>query len=229
MNTVISITASHMICLSCFFPILITGLINVLVKETILLGSCHLYKKKKTNRRYSSRTNEAAYNKTSLFGNFQQHLQVPKVEVLHFCTELWLYGPSVVQFHQAQTSQTLVQGTVHVLFDGTAAPKNKEEIISTNKRRRGRVGVRIHFVILFGSSISRLQALSQAAMPRYRSRMGCLQTAQCCPVVLHFLQEKGRRSAGRVEVSWVVFSSPAPGSTLGGSFFWLGLPLSFLC
>lgn len=89
--------------------------------------------------------------------------------VLH--RELWLYGPRVVQFHQAQTSQTPVSGTVRLLFDGAAAPQNKKEIISTNKTRW--VCVRIHFLILFGSNISRFQALSQEVMLMYYSRVSC--------------------------------------------------------
>lgn len=106
--------------------------------------------------------------------------------VLH--RELWLYGSRQIQFHQAHTSTPLVWGTMCALFDGEA-PKTRKIILTKKRMGWGRRGEG-HFLILFGSSISRYQALSQTVRLLY-------QNTQCCLAVLHFLQGKGRRPAGR--------------------------------
>lgn len=61
-NTEIPITASHTISLSCLFPFLIEGLINILVREPVLSGFCHLYKK---NPKKTKTTHEQ--NKQKIF------------------------------------------------------------------------------------------------------------------------------------------------------------------
>lgn len=81
--------------------------------------------------------------------------------VLHW--KMQFYGLRAVRFHQAQTSSNI--SLRHVLFEVTAAPKNKKNIL-TNKR----TFVRIRFLFLFGSHISGFQGLSQEVVLVYYSR-----------------------------------------------------------
>lgn len=92
---------------------------------------------------------------------------MPKVQAHSFAQRIVALWSQSGPISSSTNQSHAVSGTAHVLFDGAAAPKNRKETVSTNKRRW------VGFLILFGSPISRSEALPREVMLMYHCRVSC--------------------------------------------------------